>query len=200
MASPFARLLAAILAGAAASAAVSSPLAGATRDAAAPHLAALRKDRAPDGPDAGPVETLATLFETHQGDLVALSSSEPESPRFAELLADRVTGGRIELDARLLGLLRTLAAGYPAARIELVSGYRHPKRNETMRKKGHHVASHSQHSLGRALDFRVAGWTPERLRAEIARTGFRGGLARYDGAGDRFVHADVGPPRAWVGR
>ena len=109
------------------------------------------------------VETWATLFNVHTGEAVAALERRAElSTRFSDVLADRVTGSRIELDPRLLELLRQIALRNPGVRIELVSGYRSPKLNEMLRKKGHRVASHSQHSLGHAVDFRIIGLTPRR--------------------------------------
>ncbi len=105
----------------------------------------------------------------------------------------------------LLDLLRTLSAHYPGSRIELVSGFRSPKLNEMMRKKGHHVASHSQHSLGHAVDFRVVppdaerGVDPRRLESEIRELAWEGGIGVYPSKHDWFVHADVGPKRRWRG-
>jgi uncharacterized protein YcbK (DUF882 family) len=89
-------------------------------------------------------------------------------------------------------------------RIELVSGYRSPKLNEILRKKGHHVASHSQHSKGHACDFRIVpqGATkaldPRVVEKEIRALGWDGGVGVYPTQGDWFVHADVGPNRRWV--
>jgi uncharacterized protein YcbK (DUF882 family) len=148
----------------------------------------------------GPVETWATLFNVHTGEAIPLSSSEPGFERFCDTLADRVTASRAAVDARLLELLRQIALKNPGARIELVSGYRSPKFNEMLRKKGHRVASHSQHSLGHAVDFRVIGLTPGELRSQLVRIGWGGGIGQYDGSGDLFVHADVGPKRAWYER
>ena len=88
--------------------------------------------------------------------------------------------------------------------MELVSGYRSPKLNEMLRKKGHHVASHSQHSLGHACDFRIVpegarvGIDPRVLEKEIRALGWQGGVGVYPTAGDWFVHADVGANRRWV--
>jgi uncharacterized protein YcbK (DUF882 family) len=147
-----------------------------------------------------PVETWATLFNVHTAEALALSSSEPNLARFCDTLADRFTGSRTDLDPRLLELLRQVALRHPGARIELVSGYRSPKFNELLRKKGHHVASHSQHSLGHAVDFRVPGLTPAELKRELLSIGWQGGIGQYDGATDRFVHADVGSKRAWYER
>lgn len=147
-----------------------------------------------------PVETWATLINVHTGEAVPLSSAEPSATRFSDVLADRVTGSRIELDRRLLELLRQIALRNPGVRLELVSGYRSPKLNEILRKKGHRVASHSQHSLGHAVDFRVIGLTPTRMKAEILKIGWQGGIGQYDKSSDLFVHADVGPKREWFER
>ena len=147
---------------------------------------------------------LATIFDLH-GDLrVPLDADLPANERFAALLSDRVTGETHEVAPELLGLLRTLAAQHPGARIELVSGYRSPKLNEMLRKKGHHVASHSQHSLGHACDFRIVpdgerGIHPLELEREIRAAGWEGGVGVYLSRDDWFVHADVGPNRRWNG-
>jgi uncharacterized protein YcbK (DUF882 family) len=146
------------------------------------------------------VETWATLVNVHTGEAIPLSSAEPTFDRFCEALADRTTAAKAPLDPRLLELLRQVAIRNPGARIELVSGYRSPKLNEMLRKKGHRVASHSQHSLGHAVDFRVIGLTPAQMKEAILKAGWEGGIGQYDRASDRFVHADVGPRREWYER
>ena len=149
---------------------------------------------------------LATLVQTHTDERVPLDDVMPSGDRFAALLADRVTGERHAFDPRLLDLLRSLARKHPAARIELVSGYRSAKLNEGMRKKGHHVASHSQHSLGHACDFRIVpagearGVDPRILEKEIRDLGWDGGVGVYTLSSDWFVHADVGKNRRWDGK
>lgn len=166
------------------------------------HLA-VRKG-ALDLPSAPP-PLLGTLVQTHTDERVPLDESSPTAERFSAMLADRVTGQRHELDPRLLDLIRSIAKGHPGSRFELVSGYRSPKLNEMMRKKGHHVASHSQHSLGHAVDFRVVppgetkGLDPRALEQEIRDLGWHGGVGVYTLASDWFVHADVGALRRWAG-
>ncbi|MDB5215063.1 MAG: putative exported protein [Myxococcaceae bacterium] len=151
-----------------------------------------------------PLPLLATLVQTHTDERVPLDDALPTPERFAALLADRVTGERHAFDPRLLELLRALARSHPGARIELVSGYRSAKLNEAMRKKGHHVASHSQHSLGHACDFRIVlpgeprGLDPRTLEKEIRDQGWTGGVGVYPLSSDWFVHADVGPLRRWT--
>jgi len=181
---------------------------------------AVRKGDADAAVQAGPL--LATLVDTHSAERVPLDRGTPAQARFDALVRDRVTGSAIQLDPRLLDLLRSLAAGYGspdggAPRIELVSGFRSPKLNEMLRKKGHHVASHSQHSLGHAVDFRLVApcqaeaaareaacdggaavaLDPRTVERRIRAAGWDGGVGVYTGKDDWFVHADVGPERSW---
>ena len=165
---------------------------------------ALRKDvreddAEPEAHDAA-VETLATLVNVHTGDAMPLSLTEPSSERFSRTLEDRATGSHADLDPRLLGLLRRIAKKHPGVRIELVSVFRSPKLNEMLRKKGHNVASHSQHSLGHAVDFRLVGMKPSQMKKAILAEGWDGGIGEYDKRSDWFVHADVGPKREWFER
>jgi uncharacterized protein YcbK (DUF882 family) len=152
--------------------------------------------------DEGP-ELLATLDQVHTGERLPLDEATPTQERFNALLADRSTGESHPLDEHLLGLLRALAAKHLGARIELVSGYRSPKLNEMLRKKGHHVASHSQHSLGHACDFRIVpdgqelAIDPRVVELEIRGLGWDGGVGVYPTHDDWFVHADVGRNRHW---
>jgi uncharacterized protein YcbK (DUF882 family) len=152
-----------------------------------------------------PPPLLGTLAQTHTDERVPLDERSPSAERFELLLADRITGERHEVDPKLLDLLRSIAHRHPGARFEIVSGYRSPKLNEMMRKKGHHVASHSQHSLGHAVDFRVVtdpdsrGLDPRVLEHEIRDLGWKGGVGVYTLATDWFVHADVGRLRRWGG-
>lgn len=111
---------------------------------------------------------------------------------------------RVSFDPRLLSTIRVLAearrteeAG--ALRIDIVSGYRSAKLNERMRKKGRHVASHSQHSLGHAIDFRLGTAAPKEVRRSLEDLRWGGGIGQYDGATDRFIHLDVGKKRRWMG-
>jgi len=148
---------------------------------------------------------LGTLVQTHTDERVPIDDQAPSAARFSALLADRVTAERHAFDARLLELLRALLRPRPGSRIELVSGYRSAKLNEMMRKKGRHVASHSQHSLGHAVDFRIVlpgenkGIDPRDLEKEIRALGWDGGVGVYTSSSDWFVHADVGRHRRWGG-
>jgi uncharacterized protein YcbK (DUF882 family) len=205
-----ARLRLALIASAAAiaSATITGSVGADPRVAHAGGLATKKAPRAPQ-PEGPPAPLLATLVQTHTEERVLLDALQPPLPRFDALLSDRVTGASLTLDPRLLDLLRTIAAQHTKdgalPRIELVSGFRSPKLNEMLRKKGHHVASHSQHSLGHAVDFRIVedgaarGVDPRDLAKAIRASGWTGGLGIYLLADDWFVHADVGPNRNWGG-
>ena len=160
---------------------------------------ARRKDRSPPGDEAASVATLGTLFNLHTEEAVPLSDTEPSAERFSDLLADKALLARTTIAPPLLDLLRAVVRTKPLARVDIVSGYRSAKRNEMMRKKGRHVASHSQHTMGQAVDFRVEGLDVGDLVKTIEKLPWDGGLGRYDAKHDLFVHVDVGPKRRWKG-
>jgi uncharacterized protein YcbK (DUF882 family) len=206
---------AAAAAGSLAASSVAAPIPLEPRTEHASGLASKKAPREPNAssPDARPV--LGTLVDIHTAEHLVLDADSPSGSELDRLLRDRTTGAQTELDPRLFELVRALAERHQGARIELVSGYRSPKLNEMLRKKGHHVASHSQHSLGHAVDFRLVppSWPaggvgppvdrepldPLELEREIRTLGWEGGTGVYLSATDRFVHADVGPNRRWNG-
>jgi len=147
-----------------------------------------------------PPDAQARLVNIHTGESELLGPATPTPERMSALVGDRITGEAVPIAPRLLDVLRALAKKRGFVRIELVSGYRSPKLNEQLRKKERRVASHSQHSLGHALDFRVEGMTPKEMRKEVEALGWKGGIGQYDKAQDRFIHVDVGPDRRWRGR
>jgi hypothetical protein len=80
--------------------------------------------------------------------------------------------------------------------VHIVSGFRHPKYNLMLRKKGHQVARESEHTRGNAIDFRLVGVTTRALHYWAVRQR-RGGVGRY--MESQFVHMDIGPLRYWNG-
>jgi uncharacterized protein YcbK (DUF882 family) len=199
--SSWAKGLAVVLASASSASVVVDPTWTEVRDPYAGANLAVKKGPRVDAEDDA---VLATLEQVHTGERMALDARSPTQAEFDALLSDRSTGEQHALDQQLLGLLRALAGQYPGSRIELVSGYRSWKLNEMLRKKGHHVASHSQHSLGHACDFRIVppgtetALDPRVLETEIRKLGWDGGVGIYPTTADWFVHADVGPHRRWV--
>jgi hypothetical protein len=100
-------------------------------------------------------------------------------------------------DLRLIGVLLDAAQHFHVDHIDIVSGYRAPKYNLQLRKKGHEVARDSQHTYAHAVDFRLPGVATTTLR-DWVKSLHLGGVGFYAESG--FVHADVGPIRYWTGR
>ncbi|MDJ0613639.1 MAG: DUF882 domain-containing protein, partial [Rhizobiaceae bacterium] len=80
--------------------------------------------------------------------------------------------------------------------IHVISGYRSPKTNSLLRKRGRGVAKKSQHTLGNALDFFIPGVSLRKLRNIGLRKGI-GGVGYYPKSGSPFVHMDTGRVRHW---
>ena len=101
------------------------------------------------------------------------------------------------MDPHLIDLVwevqREAAANDP---IQVVCGYRAPQTNAMLRRRSGGVARFSQHMLGHALDFYIAGVSLEHLR-EIGLRLQRGGVGFYPASGSPFVHMDTGGVRMW---
>lgn len=127
--------------------------------------------------------------------------ADPRRPVPADELRDRFlrdhyTNQPTGMDGKLLATLREAARHFNARRIDIVSGFRAPKYNLMLRKKGHQVARDSQHTHGNAVDFRIPGVDLESLHTwAVGR--HLGGVGRYRGSG--FVHMDTGRVRYWDG-
>ena len=93
---------------------------------------------------------------------------------------------------------RILAAAhtFDSRHVRIISGFRHPKYNTMLRKKGREVAKTSQHTLGHAVDFNLAGVGIADLYPWLLRT-HQGGVGVYRHSG--FVHIDTGRKRTWKG-
>ena len=100
------------------------------------------------------------------------------------------------MEPRLVAMLLAAAARFHCDVVDVVSGFRHPKYNLILRKKGHQVARDSQHTHGNAVDFRLPGISVRALEswARHLRLGGVGLYLRSD-----FVHVDTGVIRHWNG-
>lgn len=85
---------------------------------------------------------------------------------------------------------------FESRHVRIISGFRHPKYNKLLRKKGREVAQKSQHTLGHAVDFNLAGVSVRTLYPWLRRT-HDGGVGVYRTSG--FVHIDTGRKRTWSG-
>ncbi len=150
-----------------------------------------------DRPLIGPRTTryAVTFQHLHTRELLPIAVRVPEE-RLSSFLRCRASGAERAMDPIPFGVALTLARRYGATRVEVVSGYRSPKLNERLRKKGHEVASDSQHTHGNALDFRLPG-VPAAELARAAGEVHVGGIGTYRESD--FIHVDTGRPRTWSG-
>jgi uncharacterized protein YcbK (DUF882 family) len=140
---------------------------------------------------------LINLYNSWTREWLAVdAASLPDATTVDRFLRDHFTNKTTAMEPRLIGVLLAAAAGFHSDVIDVVSGFRHPKYNLILRKKGHQVARDSQHSHGNAVDFYVPGVPAQALEA-WARARRLGGVGLYPESG--FVHMDTGPIRHWSG-
>lgn len=112
-----------------------------------------------------------------------------------QLLRDFRTGDVHSIDPRLLDLLHGLRTSTGSRRpFEIISGYRSPVTNASLRRHGDGVASGSLHMKGQAIDIRLADVPLAALRDAAWALG-RGGVGYYPAS--NFVHVDTGRVRRW---
>ena len=120
---------------------------------------------------------------------------EPAAP-FNQLARDHFTNQTTQMDGRLFQTVVRAAERFHARYVEIVSGFRAPKYQLMLRKKGHEVARDSQHPQGHAVDFRIPAIKTRQLLRYV-KSLHLGGVGYYPES--HFVHADVGPVRFWRG-
>lgn len=146
---------------------------------------------------AGPVAVL-TFRNMWTRELLPIDPKQPPaSVAIDRFLRCHYTNQATDMDPRLLDVALRAARHFQSTLVQVVSGYRAPKYNLMLRKKGHAVARESQHPLGHALDFRLPG-VATRTLYRFVRSLRLGGVGYYPESA--FVHADVGPIRTWRGK
>jgi Bacterial protein of unknown function (DUF882) len=142
------------------------------------------------------IEPVTTLYNVWTREALPLLPGQSVEDRFHRFLRDHYTNQATRMDTRLVGVLTRVAGKFSAKRIEVVSGYRSPKYNLMLRKKGHQVARDSQHTHGNAVDFRIRG-VGTRQVLHYVRSLRVGGVGFYPHS--QFVHSDTGKVRYWTG-
>ena len=150
----------------------------------------------PQPPVGARVQPLTTLHNQWTRELMSFIPGQPYLDRFRTFLRDHFPNQATTMDPELVKVLVSAARRFHAQRIDVVSGYRSPKYNLMLRKKGHQVARESQHTQGNAVDFRIRGVPTEKLLG-FGRSLRLGGVGFYPHA--HFVHSDTGPIRYWHG-
>ena len=114
------------------------------------------------------------------------------------LMRDIRTNDVKVIDTHLLDLIFSISTKLkPKTPFRVISGYRSPKTNTLLRKRGNGAAKKSYHIKGQAVDIRLPGYRTSVLR-RAAYELKKGGVGYYPKR--RFVHIDVGPVRYWTGK
>ncbi|MCC3304323.1 YcbK family protein [Sneathiella sp. HT1-7] len=121
----------------------------------------------------------------------------PESLREINyLLRDFRTDEVAKIDPKLLLLIHRLHHSVDASRsAQIISGYRSPKTNATLRQNSSNVAKKSYHMKGMAIDLRIGGVDLKYLQ-KAAKSLKGGGVGYYPKS--QFLHIDTGPVRYWT--
>ncbi|HEY6178090.1 MAG TPA: DUF882 domain-containing protein, partial [Kofleriaceae bacterium] len=150
----------------------------------------------PPAPGTRPAK-LVNLYNFWTKEWLAIdAASPPPRDTVDRFLRDHFTNKATAMEPRLIATLVAAAAHFHTDVVDVVSGFRHPKYNLILRKKGHQVARDSQHSHGNAIDFFVPS-VPTQLLHSWAKAQSAGGVGLYAESG--FVHMDTGPIRYWSG-
>ncbi|ABM40404.1 protein of unknown function DUF882 [Acidovorax sp. JS42] len=117
-------------------------------------------------------------------------------PTLNHFLRDHYSGDVGVMDPDLFHLLHRVRQTLQTQRpFEVISGYRSPHTNETLRTtRGGGVARRSLHMDGKAIDVRLPGVSLSDLR-DAAISLRAGGVGYY--AREQFVHIDTGRVRSW---
>ena len=142
-----------------------------------------------------------SLFNTHTGEHLDVCYCQDGVYRSGALnkikhiLRDHRTGDIKAIDTRVLDILYTLSHRLDTpGPFHIISGYRSPATNAALHRKSNGVATHSFHTQGMAIDFRVPGCKTNTVHT--AAVNLRAGGVGYYPKSD-FVHVDCGPVRYW---
>lgn len=134
-------------------------------------------------------ETLDVRFRNADGtyDPAALAA-------IARFFRSRTDGRSGPMSLRMIELLDWFEDQYQPRRLVLVSGYRSPEFNQSLRNAGRRVAQASMHTEGMAADVQPVGRNLRQLWNTLRRKEI-GGVGLYQQEG--FLHLDTGAPRFW---
>lgn len=106
------------------------------------------------------------------------------------------TGEHGDVPAPVVQVVLDAAEHFDVRAVHVISGFRHPKYNLLLRKKGRQVARKSKHTEARAIDFFLPG-VPIRALYDWLLANHDGGVGFYGVS--EFVHVDDGRKRTWNG-
>ena len=142
----------------------------------------------------------ARNLRTHDIRILTGSAGIPQGPAGqaarSELFRCWFTLEHGPITTELLDQVIAAAEHFEAREIDIISGFRHPKYNLMLRKKGREVAATSQHTKAKAIDFFLPGVATRPLYDWLLAT-HDGGVGFYPVS--EFVHIDHGRKRTWSG-
>ncbi|MGB7304152.1 MAG: DUF882 domain-containing protein [Burkholderiaceae bacterium] len=135
-------------------------------------------------------ETMSLVFGSD------VDVTNPMHRTFNRFLRDHYSGDVTKMDPALITHLVAIqqSLGIKHSHFEVISGYRSPKTNAMLRRRGARVARHSMHMSGQAIDIRLHGTELAELR-DVALDLKAGGVGYYPRS--RFLHFDTGRVRHW---
>ena len=139
------------------------------------------------------------LANPHTGETFDGSYRDDRGPipramsELSTFLRDFHCGATIAMDVGVLDFLADVLDAAGASQAQILSAYRTAETNAMLARTTFGVAEHSQHILGRALDFHIDARLEDAM--EAARRMQRGGVGWYPHSG--FIHIDSGPVRNW---
>lgn len=137
------------------------------------------------------------LFARHLHTLEVMPLRGPHPPDvLRQFFRCRFTDAFADHPSELIAGVIAAADHFGAAQIHIISGFRHPKFNLMLTKKGREVARDSQHARSQAIDFALPGVSASALY-KYARKQWKGGVGYYPVS--EFVHIDTGKRRTWKG-
>lgn len=143
-----------------------------------------------------------SIYHTHSKETATITFKRHGSydraglEQLNHILRDWRTHDKIAMDPRLFDVVWEVhrEVGSRGA-VHIVSAYRAPATNAMLRRRSGGVAKHSQHTLGKAMDFSLPDVGMDKVRAVAMRLQ-RGGVGYYPSS-NAFVHLDVGSVRSW---
>ncbi len=142
----------------------------------------------PKAPGMLHLSRLATSEETRFRAVDRRGKTQPQAIKTVEKLLRSAMGQSKPIDPRLIALLTIVSDHFGGRRIEVISGYRpYVSTQQT---------PHSNHNIGRAIDFRVVG-VPNEVVRDYCKTLRNVGVGYYPNS--TFVHLDVrNAPAFWI--
>ncbi|OAN44695.1 hypothetical protein A6A04_07665 [Paramagnetospirillum marisnigri] len=141
------------------------------------------------------------LYNTHTGEslkTVYWAEGQYQTKTIAQIsrfLRDHRSGQVHPIDPRLLDVMASVQRKVGAkGAIHIISGYRSPSTNAILASYSDGVATHSLHTVGKAVDIRLPGHQTRHV-GKAAKILKAGGVGIYPDSD--FVHIDTGKFRTW---